>query len=235
MKIWGLWATLGFAILAFVLGQAVGLAALAAIKTFDPLRADYDGTSIAVVTLIANPVQTVTLWLAARLVGTDALPYLGLNVPRWRDVALAVGALAVAIAASDAATVALGRDIVPPFQIEMHRSAVQEGTLPWLFLGILVAAPIGEELLFRGFLFRGFVHQPRDSVPGIVAIALTWALLHVQYDWFGTGLVFLIGLLFGYVRLVSGSTTLVILLHMLLNLESVAETLVVLGWGQGVT
>jgi membrane protease YdiL (CAAX protease family) len=37
-------------------------------------------------------------------------------------------------------------------------------------------------------------------------------------------------MLLGYVRLYSGSTTLVIVLHMLLNLESVAETVVVLGW-----
>ena len=41
----------------------------------------------------------------------------------------------------------------------------------------------------------------------------------------------MIGVLLGYVRLYSGSTTLVILLHMLLNLESVLETVVVLGWG----
>ena len=38
-----------------------------------------------------------------------------------------------------------------------------------------------------------------------------------------------LALFFGYVRHFSGSTTLVILLHMLLNLESVLETLVVLG------
>jgi uncharacterized protein len=42
--------------------------------------------------------------------------------------------------------------------------------------------------------------------------------------------VFLIGVLFGFVRWRSGSTTLVILLHMLLNLESVAETIFVMGW-----
>jgi len=42
--------------------------------------------------------------------------------------------------------------------------------------------------------------------------------------------VFAIGMLLGYVRHYSGSTTLVILLHMLLNLESVMETAIVLGW-----
>jgi len=68
-------------------------------------------------------------------------------------------------------------------------------------------------------------------LPGILAIALLWSLLHVQYDWFGAAVVFTIGMLFGYVRHYSGSTTLVILLHVLLNFESVLETVIALGWG----
>jgi membrane protease YdiL (CAAX protease family) len=105
-----------------------------------------------------------------------------------------------------------------------------DGTLGWLWLALVVVAPVGEELLFRGFLYRGIVREPRDVLPGILMIALIWSLLHVQYDWFGAAVVFVIGVLFGYVRHYSGSTTLVILLHMLLNLESVLETVAVLGW-----
>jgi membrane protease YdiL (CAAX protease family) len=55
-------------------------------------------------------------------------------------------------------------------------------------------------------------------------------MLHVQYDWFGTAQVFAIGLLFGFVRWRTGSTTLAILMHVLLNLESVVETVFVMGW-----
>jgi len=230
MKIWGLAATLGFAILAFGLGQAVGVGALTALKTFDPLRVDYDGTAIAIVTLVGNPVHVITLVLAVRLIGADLFAYFGLDVPRRRDVTIAVAGLAGVIVLGDALTLAFGRDMVPPFQLEIHRSAQADGTLIWLWLALIVVAPIGEELLFRGFLFRGFVREKRDVVPGILVIALIWSLLHVQYDWFGASVVFAIGMLFGYARLYSGSTTLVILLHMLLNLESVLETVVVLGW-----
>jgi uncharacterized protein len=215
MKVWGLAATLGFGILAFVLGQALGVAALAAFRTFDPLHVDYDGTAIAIVTLVANPIQIVTLVLAARMTGSDALAYFGIDMPRRRDIGIAV---------------ALGRDLVPAFQLEIHRTASAAGTLPLLWLALVVAAPIGEELLFRGFLFRGLVQGPRDSLPGILVIALIWSLLHIQYDWFGASLVLALGVMFGYVRLYSGSTTLVILLHMLLNAESVVETVIVLGW-----
>jgi CAAX protease family protein len=230
MKVWGLWATLGFAILAFVLGQAMGIAALTTVKNFDLTRVDYDGTAVAVYTLVGNPVEIITLVLATRLSGSDALAYLGLDIPRRRDIAIAAAGLMAVILAADGITLALGKEMVPAFQLELHRTAQAEGTLPWLWLAILVAAPVGEELLFRGFMFRGFVHEPRDALPAILVLALIWSLLHVQYDWFGTAQVFLIGVLFGFVRWRSGSTTLVILLHMLLNLESVVETVFVMGW-----
>ncbi len=230
MKVWGIWATLAFAILAFVLGQAMGFAVLSLVKSIDPGRVDTDGTAVAIYTLISNPVEIVTLVLAIQLLGTDVREYLGLDVPHRRDVAIAVAALAAAIAVADATTFALGKDMVPPFQVELHRTAREEGSLPWLWLAIVVAAPVGEELLFRGFMFRGFVHEPRDAVPGILVISLIWSMLHVQYDWFGTAQVFAIGLLFGFVRWRTGSTTLAILMHVLLNLESVVETVFVMGW-----
>jgi membrane protease YdiL (CAAX protease family) len=228
MKVWGLAATLGFAVLAFGLGQAVGIGAMTA-AGFDPLRVGYDGTAVAISVLVGNPVQVITLVLAVRLTGEDTLAYFGLNVPRWRDVAIAVAGLAIVIGLADALTVVLGRDLVPPFQIEVQRSAQTSGTLIWLWLAVVVVAPVGEELLFRGFLFRGFVREPRDVLPGILVIALIWSLLHIEYDWFGISVVFAVGVLLGYVRHYSGSTTLVILLHMLLNVESMLETVFAVG------
>ena len=127
-------------------------------------------------------------------------------------------------------TVALGRDMVPAFQLETFRTAASDGTLIWLLLALIIVAPACEELLFRGFLFRGLVRDARDSLPGILLIALLWSLLHIQYDWLGMATVFAIGVLFGYVRLYAESTLLVIVLHGLLNLESVGETFFALGW-----
>jgi uncharacterized protein len=229
MKVWGLAATLGFAILAFGLGQAVGSGVLTA-AGYDPLRMGNDGTAVAIVVLVANPVQIITLVLAARLTGENVFAYFALDVPRWRDVTIAVAGLGVVIVVGDLLTVALGRDLVSPFQLDIHRSALGSGTLAWMWLALVVVGPLGEELLFRGFLFRGIVREPGDVLPGILVIALLWSLLHYQYDWFGVAVVFAIGMLLGYVRHYSGSTTLAVLLHVLLNLESVLETVIVLGW-----
>ena len=231
MKTWGIGWTLFFAVVAFLLGLFAGVDAMrAATGGADLPRIGYDGAAVAVSLLVGNPIQVVTLAFAARATGEDLFAYLGLDVPRRRDVIVAVAALAVLIFAGDVLTLALGRDLVPAFQLDLHRSALADGALVTLWIALIVAAPVGEEVLFRGFLFRGFVHEPREALPGILAISLIWALLHHQYDWFGTGMVFAIGVFLGYVRLWSGSTTLVILLHMLLNLESVVETVVALGW-----
>lgn len=230
MKTFGIAATLGFAFIALVFGETIGLEAVRAAVGGDIARASRDGAAVAVSLLVGNPIQVVTLALATRMTGEDLFAYLGLDVPRRRVVIAAIAALAVLIAAGDLLTLAFGRDLVPAFQLEVHRTAQSEGALLPLWVAMIVVAPVGEEILFRGFLFRGFIHEPRNAVPGILAISLIWSLLHVQYDWFGTALVFALGVFLGFVRLWSGSTTLTIVLHMLVNLESVVETLVVLGW-----
>ncbi len=135
------------------------------------------------------------------------------------------------IALGDVLTFATEQGMVaPPWLLNVHRSARADGTLVWLWLSLIAVAPIGEELLFRGFLFRGFIHVPRDRLPGIVVIALLWSVAHIQYNWIGMGEVFVIGLVLGYVRLRTGSTLLVIALHVLGNLNATVRTVVALGW-----
>jgi len=139
MKVWGLAATLGFVVLAFGLSIAVGSGVLTA-TGYDPVRIGNDGTAVAISVLAANPVQIITLVLAARLTGEDVFAYFALDVPRWREVSIAVAGLGVVIVVVDLLTVVFGRDLVPPFQLEIHRSAVADGTLVWLWLALIVGA-----------------------------------------------------------------------------------------------
>ena len=62
----------------------------------------------------------------------------------------------------------------------------------------------------------------------IVVTALLWALMHVQYDWYVIGQVFASGLLLGWLRWVTGSTILTILLHGLINFEGMLESVLAL-------
>ena len=91
-------------------------------------------------------------------------------------------------------------------------------------LGAIVVAPAGEEIMFRGFLFRGWARSERSAWPAIIVISVLWAGLHVQYDWTGVAQIFVIGLFLGWMRWRSGSTLLTFVLHALFNLEGTMET-----------
>jgi uncharacterized protein len=88
-----------------------------------------------------------------------------------------------------------------------------------------VAAPMSEEFLARGFLYRGWSESSLRPVGAIILSSLAWTALHLQYDWFFFGEVFSIGLLFGYLRHRTGSTWVTIVLHGLNNLAATVQSI----------
>jgi membrane protease YdiL (CAAX protease family) len=127
--------------------------------------------------------------------------------------------------AGDATLYLSGRDVVTPFQLQSYTTAAAAGWLAAMFAAAILIAPAGEEAVFRGFLFRGWVRSPRSVWPGIIVISILWAILHIQYDWAGVLQIFVIGLFLGWMRWRSGSLVLTFLLHALFNLEGTLETL----------
>ena len=231
---WGIWATLGWVILAFVLSQVVAAAALVLVRPDAMLAgADLllkDGVAIAISNIPANVVQIIVLALAARRPGWSAAEYLGLAWPKARAAVIAFAILVTFLLGYDAITNLLGRDIVTPFQVDTYRSAREAGMLPLLWLALVIAAPVAEEIIFRGFLFRGWVRSERAAVPGVVLISALFAAIHPQYDWFGILQVFFIGLLLGWARWRSGSTMLTILMHVWINLWATAQSMIKVEW-----
>ncbi|MEA2995523.1 MAG: protease family protein [Alphaproteobacteria bacterium] len=228
-------ATLGWALVVFAIAQAVGAAVVifwfSSMAPSSLAKIRYDGALVALVTLITNPIQIVLLAAVARWrTGGSAAEYLGLTRFSRHDLLLGFLTIAGLIAALDGISYLAGLDIVSPFQIEAFTTARTDGWLWPLVLAIVVVGPAGEEVLFRGFLFRGWVGPGARGVVAIVVIALVWAGMHVQYDWFGIGQVFLTGLVLGWLRWRSGSTLLTILLHLLVNLEGTFETLTAMDW-----
>jgi membrane protease YdiL (CAAX protease family) len=189
-----------------------------------------DGTAITLVIAVSTPVEVVLLALFAGRASASFAEYLGLIWPRRGEVVFGIATLVVVIIAGNVLSWLLGHPIVTPFQVDIYTTASAGGWLLWLWLAVVVATPIGEEILFRGFLFRGWLRAPRDVWPVIVVTSLLWALIHVQYDWYVIGQVFVFGLLLGWMRWASGSTILTILLHALINTEGMIETFVALKW-----
>jgi membrane protease YdiL (CAAX protease family) len=190
-----------------------------------------DGVALLLSNIPANVVQVIVLALAARRPGWSVAEYLGLVWPKTRDAIIAAAVVVVVVLAVDATTALIGRDVVTPFQLDTYRSARDAGMLPFLWFALVVAAPVAEEIVFRGFLYRGWVKPSRNPVPGILLISALFAIIHIQYDWYGIAQVLGIGIMLGWARWRSGSTSLTILLHMLINLWATLQTMVrVEGW-----
>jgi membrane protease YdiL (CAAX protease family) len=177
-----------------------------------------------------NAAQICALALIARLAHWPPGEYLGIVHPRGRDVWVALLCLAVFLSLWDGLTYALGRDIVTPFQIASYESARASGSLPLLLFTFVIAAPAGEEIMFRGFLYRGWVRSPGGIIPAIAAISALWTILHAEYDWFGWVQIFLMGLLLGWMRWQSGSVVLTMLMHGIANLWATLETVARMRW-----
>ena len=92
-------------------------------------------------------------------------------------------------------------------------------------LAIGVAGPVVEELIVRGLLFHKIAGTRLGPIGAIVAGALFWALVHVQYDAATLVLIFLDGLVLGLARFRSRSTLVPMVMHSLGNLYSIAQSL----------
>jgi membrane protease YdiL (CAAX protease family) len=235
VKPWGRLATFGLGLVAMMAGQFMALLVLGWWLDAPMVKLpDFsgDGIAVALIIFVSTPIQLALLIAFARRRGDNAAAYLGLTLPRRSEVLFGIVAIVALIIAGDAFSWLLGQNIVTPFQNDIFRTAETAGFLPLLLLLIAVAivTPIGEETLFRGFLFRGWLQQPRDAWAVIVVTALLWAIIHVQYDWYVTGQIFVFGLLLGWIRWCTGSTILTILLHALINLEGMFETVVAQNW-----
>jgi uncharacterized protein len=226
-KIFPYVATMAWAIVAFVAGEVVAMAVLLRLWHGDVralYAAQYDGIVVALSVLVLDPVAVGVLIFAVHLSGAKPAEYLALVWPRRRMVPVGLIGIVIIIALTDALLFVSGRAIVSDFQVVSYTTAAAEGWLPLMWIATVLVAPAGEEIMFRGYLFRGFVQSERAAWPAIILISLLWAGLHLQYDWTGMAEIGVAGLFLGWVRWRSGSTLLTILLHALFNLEGMLET-----------
>lgn len=91
----------------------------------------------------------------------------------------------------------------------------------WLLVVVIVLiAPLYEELLFRGLLWSAIEEQFARRQGIIIASIVTsmlFAIIHLQYELFEMGAIFILALIFCYFRIKSHSTLLPMLLHIVNN------------------
>lgn len=234
-KPWGFWATLGWAALAAVVWLAmqtgIGIVFFIVSMVRDSQQdaeavgesLQHNGLLLALATLLANPVAIGVCGLAIWVRGIPLRDYFALTRFSRRDLLLGLGCLALFIPLSDGLMLLTDRPVVPEFMEDAWHTA---GFLPLLFLALVVGAPLGEELFFRGFLFRGWSASRIGPVGATLLTSVLWSVIHLQYDWFQISHIVASGLLLGWLRWRSGSVWLTILLHALMNLVATIEAAV---------
>lgn len=175
--------------------------------------------------LVGAPAALLVLWLAVRLARRSFVSYLALRWPHARDIAFGLAASAALLVMLDVISYVAGYPLSPEFALQSMRSARDSG-LVWLaLLGFCVGAPIAEEFIFRGFVFRGWSTTFLRPLGAILLSAALFAIIHLQYEWFYVAGIFFIGSLFGYLRYRSGSTWLTVITHAFYNLMAGLQAL----------
>jgi membrane protease YdiL (CAAX protease family) len=230
---WGLWATLALtaAVLGFarLLQHAVSTGFDAWLLHLDPER-DLDelfGLRFCVISLLRALLCTgLIVWLVRLRRGPPPRVYLALNalapgaVLRWVALTLALVLLA------DALWYLNGRPIVTEYFVALYQSACLPALL---WLALIVAAPLFEEILFRGFLFAGVCASRLGNAGAVLATSAAWTAIHTQYEAPELALIFVLGLLLGLARLRTGSIYAPLAMHAANNALSALELVVSAG------
>ncbi|MEX0591167.1 MAG: CPBP family intramembrane glutamic endopeptidase, partial [Xanthobacteraceae bacterium] len=189
-----------------------------------------DARFVSLMTIGAVLVPLAVIAIAVRLARCSLSEYLGLHWPARGYLAIGLAVLAVLIPLVDLVSLLAGHAMTSKFVTDLYSSGRDSGWLPLLVISLAVAAPLVEETVFRGFLLPGLAASRIGAWGAILLTSVTWAVLHAQYHPFYLAQIVVLGIAFGWLRLKSGSTTLTMILHGLLNLVSLVQAAIVVEW-----
>lgn len=231
---WGLRQTVGFFFLigcVWVVAQGIAgsLYVLATrgiegVATLDLEKLARSGDFFATCTIATAPVAWIltaaVVWMRGRSSGIALSDYLGLKRVSYDHVLGCVaGTLAGALCIEVVSRV-FDISLMPESMLEAFRSTTWR---PLMWMALIVAAPLGEEVLFRGFLLPGLCDSRLGPQGAILFSASAFAAVHTQYDFFGMCVIFFVGAGLAFARLKTGSLFASILMHSLLNLISTLQ------------
>ena len=182
-------------------------------------RAAFAGISLTVSTWA---IALVMVPLLRSMVAEETQPwqFLGFKRAGTRQVLAWCGAALLLIVVTAGLTRYVGDYSYVPHMLKAYATVS-----PVLFFtALVIAAPIGEELLFRGFLLGALDSRGTPVWISACLSSALWAALHVQYDLFLMGMIFFSGLLLAAARRKTGSIYPCIAMHALNNAVSFAET-----------
>jgi membrane protease YdiL (CAAX protease family) len=224
-RAWGFWATLGWFGGAVVTYLAVSVLcgfgyALWWVVTRPSVAIDLESPMIAyLATALSMPAAALLLIYGARRAGPTAFGYIGLTLPARRHMLVGLALTAAFWCASVGFFYLFPAYDQSPQLIQEYRAILgNPAALAMYWITLAVTAPVFEEIIFRGFLMRGWSESRIGAMGAVALSSLAFAVVHVQYNLPTMTMVLGLGLVLGLMRWRSGSTTLTIMLHMTWNL-----------------
>ena len=204
----GIARTFGWAAIASIAGLlsgaplmlALAYSSWAPLNLTDALAFGCIGATIAEVAFFGVVVR------ACRWRGWRATDYLGLVRPRGNYLRSSLSVYVLTTAVSIVAST------FGPL-IEDANSLLEFLPPGYFVFEVAVVAPIGEELVFRGFLYRGLAASRLGVTGAILVTSLLWTGLHIEQTWLGLADLFFSGVAFGWLRWRSDSAITPIAVH----------------------
>ena len=105
----------------------------------------------------------------------------------------------------------------PDYIIDLGNIMQPESTLGFvfLFLAVVIMAPIGEEIVFRGFLQKFLEEYWKDITRAVLVTSLFFAMIHFNPFW--TVQIYLLGVILGFLSWKTNSIVPSIVLHSMNN------------------
>ena len=105
----------------------------------------------------------------------------------------------------------------PDYIIDLGEIMRPDSTLGYmfLFLAVVIIAPIGEEIVFRGFLQRFLERYWKDVTRAVLVTSLFFAMIHFNPFW--TIQIYLLGVILGFLAWKTKSVIPSIILHIINN------------------
>jgi len=229
---WGFWGSLGWGLFAIATGFFAVVVFTVIWMATHGFRfvnvADVAYATTSAILILTAPL--IILALATKIRKFSLRDYFALAGFTRHDLAIGVTCLITLIVAFSAVEILLGINGGSKEVQAAYRAARAAGALPLLWLHVVVVAPVTEELFFRGFLHRGWALSWLGISGTVVVTAALWAVLHQQYNAVGILFIFVMGLIFGWLRQRSNSTLLPMTLHAINNLYATVFVTIQVEW-----
>lgn len=177
----------------------------------------YNGDAIAVAETPSAIIGIMLVWLFASFRKPSSISnYLQLKLPTIPSLLKWLAVMVLVMVSMELINYWLERDI-PEFMTKVYGSTTN---YPLLWIAIIIAAPLFEELFFRGYLLEGIRNTPVGLIGAILITSSSWAIIHFQYGMFEIITIFLIGIILSIAKLKTKSLYIPIAMHMLMNLTA---------------